>query len=594
MKRKFIILLWAGVAFLHFLKAQCPEQKDDIYTPNNSPVVTWAMCELSLSGRRELDDSWAILHPAAQQIKTYDNLSSTYKFNCHGYAWLRTEEGIDRWIGRIYTTDENIYMEDGSYTQVSQPMYPGKVSWVGVDHSAVTTSHPDTFISKWTMGPLMKHHKNDHPYGSNSVTYWVRTPTISGPLSPILLPITYYLAHGQVASWSISNGFVITGSTATSATVKAVFPFNGQEGTLTAVVNGIGNISRNIQASQLSITGSHTVYSGSPGIYGLNDPMGSLSGTPQWSVSGPFSVTHNPGGLSATVAHTGSNYGEGTLIVSLGGSIIASKTITGTPLPPTIAGSSSVCFYSPSTFTVTNAPADFTWDKSSNLTLSGTGTSVSVTATGSGNSGWISIKSGTVELVRHNVSVLVGPTIYGIDGPDNVGSSGSYSVITSGNLNDYTTYQWSMSNAPSHYYHIYNNGSSVVDISFDYRYSYYLCVTAYNVCNSYYYQDKLIHANGTSPSYAYYPNPAFDVLNIEINPQALAKTHGQAGGDVTRQDITYDVRLYNGQGNLLRHATAKGGNLRFNVANLVNGIYYLHVYDGTGNTPEIRQIVVEH
>jgi hypothetical protein len=30
------------------------------------------------------------------------------------------------------------------------------------------------------------------------------------------------------------------------------------------------------------------------------------------------------------------------------------------------------------------------------------------------------------------------------------------------------------------------------------------------------------------------------------------------------------------------------------VANLPNGIYYLHIYDGVNAKPEMRQIVVEH
>ncbi|MCL1937015.1 MAG: T9SS type A sorting domain-containing protein, partial [Candidatus Azobacteroides sp.] len=55
-----------------------------------------------------------------------------------------------------------------------------------------------------------------------------------------------------------------------------------------------------------------------------------------------------------------------------------------------------------------------------------------------------------------------------------------------------------------------------------------------------------------------------------------------------------DIRLYDGLGNLLRQATATGGKIEFNVANLPNGIYYLHIYDGVNEKPEMRQIVVQH
>ena len=64
---------------------------------------------------------------------------------------------------------------------------------------------------------------------------------------------------------------------------------------------------------------------------------------------------------------------------------------------------------------------------------------------------------------------------------------------------------------------------------------------------------------------------------------------------VTRQrtDPTYDVRLYDGHGNMVRQTTTQGGTVQFNVANLPIGIYYLHIHDGVSREPEIQQIVVE-
>ena len=46
--------------------------------------------------------------------------------------------------------------------------------------------------------------------------------------------------------------------------------------------------------------------------------------------------------------------------------------------------------------------------------------------------------------------------------------------------------------------------------------------------------------------------------------------------------------------NLLRQQKTKGGTVEFNVSGLTDGVYYLHVYDGVSETPEMRQIVVEH
>ena len=102
-----------------------------------------------------------------------------------------------------------------------------------------------------------------------------------------------------------------------------------------------------------------------------------------------------------------------------------------------------------------------------------------------------------------------------------------------------------------------------------------------------------------SPSSAY-PNPTSSTLNVELNRQHYSEAQAQAfrdkytGGKATRQSPTYDIRLYDGQGNMLRQTFTKGNKVEFNVANLPNGIYYLHIYDGVSEKPEIRQIMVRH
>ncbi len=98
--------------------------------------------------------------------------------------------------------------------------------------------------------------------------------------------------------------------------------------------------------------------------------------------------------------------------------------------------------------------------------------------------------------------------------------------------------------------------------------------------------------------YYAYPNPASNILNVEIDQEAItqAKSMEQTTTGAKQISIqsTYDIRLYDGQGNLLRQKFTKGGKVEFNVANLSNGIYYLHIYDGVNEKPEMRQIMVEH
>lgn len=56
----------------------------------------------------------------------------------------------------------------------------------------------------------------------------------------------------------------------------------------------------------------------------------------------------------------------------------------------------------------------------------------------------------------------------------------------------------------------------------------------------------------------------------------------------------YDIRLYNMQGTRLHQQQARFGKIEFNLSNLPNGIYFLHIYDGLHNMPDIHKIVVKH
>jgi hypothetical protein len=93
-----------------------------------------------------------------------------------------------------------------------------------------------------------------------------------------------------------------------------------------------------------------------------------------------------------------------------------------------------------------------------------------------------------------------------------------------------------------------------------------------------------------------YPNPASGILNIEIDGQAFAQIRAavQSVADTGHvlEQTTFDVRLYNRQGDLLRQSKTRGGTVQWSVSGLPSGIYYLHVYDGLNDIPEMRQIVV--
>ena len=82
-----------------------------------------------------------------------------------------------------------------------------------------------------------------------------------------------------------------------------------------------------------------------------------------------------------------------------------------------------------------------------------------------------------------------------------------------------------------------------------------------------------------------YPNPASNVLYVDLDKMV----HPQS-----KIDVSYDILLYNSQGQLLRQVKVKDGIVQFNVSDLSIGIYFLHIYDGISATFEAFKVFVKH
>jgi hypothetical protein len=209
--KKVAIILMLNFMCIYVSWGQCDDvQMYDIYTPIGSSVATWITCEASTVNRAANDDYYRFVYPSAEQIIVYDNLSSTKKFNCHGYAWLRVEQGIDRWIGYYHgNTDPDIYMTDGSYTQVPSEAFPGKVFWPKAsDHSAITTEQPGWFISKWGATILCRHRWDDQPYGTANLKYYVKNCITINFIDQIVTANTTVTSCGDinVQNVKVQNG----------------------------------------------------------------------------------------------------------------------------------------------------------------------------------------------------------------------------------------------------------------------------------------------------------------------------------------------------------------------------------------------------
>jgi hypothetical protein len=88
-----------------------------------------------------------------------------------------------------------------------------------------------------------------------------------------------------------------------------------------------------------------------------------------------------------------------------------------------------------------------------------------------------------------------------------------------------------------------------------------------------------------------YPNPVDDILNIDLD--AFMANYSQSG-QLQQSALTFDVSLYDSMGALKLQQKAKGGTIQFDVSNLPNGVYYLHIYDGLSGKPETFPVIVQH
>lgn len=443
MKKIFIIT--SLIFYCLQLQAQC----FDFYvqTPNNSIIKACSSGGYSSSQVQQADT-----YSRTFAIQVFD--SGTNSYNCHGYAWHKKEGGNSVWINNVGNEPNNLnaYWTDYSYyvhSYNSQTHMDNlKVFYGNDDHTAITTSNPDVFISKMGAGCLVSHNKDNSPYTEGNFTYYRRN----------------YV-----------------------------------------------------------------------------------------SISGP----------------------------------------------------SFVCSGSSGTFTVSNAPASYTWNKSSNLTLSSTsGNTAAFTANGSGPA-WVSILINGTEVKRKTVyaGTLRTADLSGSCGGPETGSTGLFT----GNANSsYSVeeFEWGVapgwqvvshpnfpSSIPMGNVRITRNSSSAPTTT-------PVWIRARNSCG--WSEEKALGTlTATSYTVSAGPNPVSDVLSVLIEEEAaaLSGTAGtQASGAAGRANPVYTITLYSLMGGApaLQASTNEAGTVQLNIGSLPNGIYVLQVHDGTDNPPLTQRIVVSH
>lgn len=130
-------------------------QTTDIKTPlGNTVPDTYYRGELLDDTQKEaLSDSITLYYPNATELNPP---SATTHYNCHSYAWHRSEGGTENvWIGLNYSTAEDVYWNDGSFIEISTLSDASKISYAG-NHSAIKVSGT-TCKSKWGPWGLVQH-----------------------------------------------------------------------------------------------------------------------------------------------------------------------------------------------------------------------------------------------------------------------------------------------------------------------------------------------------------------------------------------------------------------------------------------------------
>jgi hypothetical protein len=174
-----------------------------IYTPKGTSVSALILTsgDYPPATKDYLRDYW---------LDFYDNRitylgEATYSYNCHAYAWHISEGGNTVWIN---TPGDDTYWQDWSYLEVPSQSLATKVSFGSTDHSAITTGTQDYFISKWGASPRFRHHKDDCPYNSQDLHYYIRT-YITGPTMVCSSPNSTFVLNGRpggsTVTWTKSN-----------------------------------------------------------------------------------------------------------------------------------------------------------------------------------------------------------------------------------------------------------------------------------------------------------------------------------------------------------------------------------------------------
>ena len=258
-----------------------------------------------------------------------------------------------------------------------------------------------------------------------------------------------------------------------------------------------------------------------------------------------------------------------------------------------ISGPSSFCSGTTVTFTVTGAPAGYTWSSSGYMTLLSTsGNTASFLANANG-SAWVAIQVAGIERARHNVTIgtpagsISGPydlSCYCMVGSVNPGTYQFYATNVPSNLT-LMQVQWELTRSSNDIFLGLYAGKSPI-IGFSGGDIYTLKMKWQGACgySPYAVRNILVSGlsdddNGRSIVLSAYPNPASSTLYIEIDEAALQATTQAPALSLSSAPV-YRVQLVAAQtGAIALNQTVSSfsGTLSFDIFNVPDGLYSLIV-----------------
>jgi hypothetical protein len=234
--KKYITRLYL-LASLVLISFNLASQTVILYTPNGSTVEAFNNPEMSPSDITYYTEQCRNSYPQAEVLA---NASATY--NCHSYAWNLTEGGsIVCWLNQ--SPDLHKYWDDGSYIETTEGNAE-KIFYYAGDHSAVASSIPGKYESKWGSMPLMRHAPEYGPtsYQMTNRKYYQKALNISiSGASSICEQGTYNLNNlpaGATVNWIGSKALSIVSGQGTTSVVcqKTMFALGGSTLKLRAVI----------------------------------------------------------------------------------------------------------------------------------------------------------------------------------------------------------------------------------------------------------------------------------------------------------------------------------------------------------------------